>query len=133
MSSRVLVVDDDLQAAKPVISMLASRGYDVRTASDADSAMSSVRLWCPALVIADLKMPLVDGIDLCRRVREIVARPDHRRVRQQRRTDRKSAALDSGADDYLAKPFSAEKLLARVRVALSAKRGDAGGIGARRR
>ena len=57
MSSRVLVVDDDPQAAKLVTSMLASRGYEVRTANDAESAMSSIRARCPALIITDLEMP----------------------------------------------------------------------------
>jgi two-component system KDP operon response regulator KdpE len=117
MSSRVLVVNDDLQASKPVISMLAARGYDVRTTTDADSAISSVRLWCPAVVIADTKIPLVDGIDLCQRVREISQVPI---IVVSGNSDGRSeiGALDSGADDYLAKPFSAETLLARVRVAV---------------
>lgn len=117
MSSRVLLVNDDLQAAKPVTSMLANRGYDVRTTSDADSAISSVRLWCPAVVIADTKMPLVDGINLCQRVREISQVPI---IVVSGNSDGRSeiGALDSGADDYLAKPFSAETLLARVRVAV---------------
>ena len=115
--SSLLIVDDDLRAAKLLTSALASRGYNVRTASDAESAMSSFRACCPALIIADLEMPLIDGIELCRRVRQtsnvpvIVVSSD---------TDSQSevAALDSGADDYIMKPFSIDKLLARVRVAL---------------
>ncbi len=117
MSSRVLVVEDDLHAAKLITSTLASRGYEVRTASNADSAMSSVRAWCPAVIIIDLEMPSVDGLELGRRVREasnvpiIVVSGDH---------DGRSevAALDSGADDYIVKPFNTDTLLARVRVAL---------------
>jgi two-component system KDP operon response regulator KdpE len=117
MSSGVLVVDDDLQAAKPLIGTLASRGYDVRSASDAESAMSSLRAWCPALIIADLEMPLVDGIELCRRVRQISNVPV---IVVSGNADCRSevSALDSGADDFIVKPFSTDTLLARVRVAL---------------
>jgi two-component system KDP operon response regulator KdpE len=116
MSSRVLfVVDHDPHAAKAITSMLASRGYEVRTVSDADSAMSSVRSWCPALVIADTGVP--GDIELCQRVREISNVPI---IVVSSNNDGRSeiAALDSGADDYIVKPFSAETLLARARVAV---------------
>jgi two-component system KDP operon response regulator KdpE len=117
MSSRVLVVDDDPAAAKLLTGLLVSCRYEVRTANDADSAMSSLPAWCPAVIITDLEMPFVDGIELCRRIRRtsnvpiIVTSADG---------DGRSevAALDSGADDYIVKPFSTDTLLARVRVAL---------------
>ena len=119
MSSRapVLVVDDDPQVAKLVTNLLASRGYDVRTASDAESVMSSVRVWRPALIICNLEMPLVDGIELCRRVRQtsnvaIIVVAGHNDVRSE------VAALNSGADDFIVKPVNPENLLARVRSAL---------------
>jgi len=117
MSSRVLVVDDDPQVAKVLMGILVSQGYDGRSASDAESALTSVRVWRPALIITDLEMPQVNGIELCRRVRHTSSVPI---IVISGSTDRRSevAALDSGADDYLAKPFSTDTLLARVRVAL---------------
>jgi two-component system, OmpR family, KDP operon response regulator KdpE len=116
MSLRVLVVVDDPRAATQLTSILARR-YEVRTAGDAESALATLRAWQPALIIADLDIPVVDGVELCRRVRLtsalpiIVVSPD---------ADGSSevAALDSGADDYIKKPFGTEALLARVRVAL---------------
>ena len=119
MSSRVLVqvVDDDPQMSKPLTNLLASRGYDVRMASDAESAMSSVRAWRPALIICNLEMQAVDGIELCRRIRQasnvaIIVVSGNSDVRSE------VAALNAGADDYIVTPFNIENLLARVRVAL---------------
>jgi two-component system, OmpR family, KDP operon response regulator KdpE len=116
MSSRVLVVDDQPQAAKLITSLLSSGGYDVRTASDAESTMSSVRAWHPALIICNLDVPPVDGIELCRRVRQtsnVVV------IVVSGKNDGRSevAALNAGADDYIVKPFNTDNLLARVRVA----------------
>lgn len=117
MSASVLVVDDEPQVARLVTDILASRGYEVRTANEAVSAMASVRGRCPALIITDLEMPDVDGIELCRRVRQtskvpiIVVSGD-----RERRSE--VAALDAGADDYVVKPLIPDALLARVRVAL---------------
>jgi len=118
MSSRVLfVVDDDPHSAKLVTSMLTSRGYEVRTASDAESAMQVVREWRPAVVIADTSLPLVEGIQLCHRVRALSTVPI---IVVSGNNDGRSeiGALDSGADDYILKPFSMETLLARVRAAI---------------
>ena len=71
MSSRVLVqvVDDDPQMSRPLTNLLASRGYDVLMASDAESALSSIRAWRPALIVCNLEMPAVDGIELLAPVR----------------------------------------------------------------
>jgi two-component system KDP operon response regulator KdpE len=117
MRSRVLVVDHDSLDADWLTSLLVSREYDVRAASDADQAMSAVRDWRPAAILTDLELPLVNGIELCRRVRQqsnvpiIVVSGD---------SDARSevAALDAGADDYIGKPFTTERLLARLRAAL---------------
>jgi two-component system, OmpR family, KDP operon response regulator KdpE len=117
MTSRVLVVDDDIQVAKVLTGLLVSRGYDVRTTNGMDSAMSSLRSWRPALILTDLEMPLVDGIELCRRVRQtsnipiIVVSGDN---------DGRSevAALDAGADDYVVRPLNTDTLLARIRGAI---------------
>src|SRR4051812_42677327 len=115
MSARVLVVDDDPQVAQVLMGILVSNGYDGRTASDAESAMSRIRAWRPSLIITDLEMPQVNGIELCRRVRHTSSVPI---IVVSGNSDRRSevAALDAGADDYLAKPLSTDTLLARVRV-----------------
>jgi two-component system KDP operon response regulator KdpE len=117
MSARVLVVDDDPQVANLIASFLARHGYEVRTASDAESAMTSIRARRPALILTDLEMPDMDGIELCRRVRETSNIPI---LVMSGNADCESevAALDAGADDYLVKPFVPERLLARVRVGL---------------
>jgi two-component system KDP operon response regulator KdpE len=88
----------------------------VRATSDAESAMTMLRGWGPALLIADMKLPLANAIDLCRRVREISNVP---LIVVSGSNDRRSeiAALDAGADDYIVKPFSTETVLARVRAA----------------
>jgi len=117
MISRVLVVDDDIQVAKVLTGLLVSRGYEVRTTNDVDSVMSSLRGWYPRVIITDLEMPHMDGIDLCRRVRQTSNVPI---IVVSGNNDGRSevAALDSGADDYIVKPFSTDTLLARVRVAI---------------
>jgi two-component system KDP operon response regulator KdpE len=117
MRSSVLVVDDDPQIAKLVTGILAGRGYDVQTASEAESAMASIAARCPALVITDLEMPGMNGIELCRRVRERSRVPI---IVVSGNTDyqQEVVALDAGADDYLVRPLVADTLLARVRVAL---------------
>jgi len=117
MSTSVLVVDDDLQVTRLVTGILVSRGYEVRTASEAGSAMASIGDRPPALVLTDLDMPGMSGIELCRRVREtsnvpIIIMSGNAECASE------VAALDSGADDYLAKPIVSDRLLARVRVAL---------------
>ncbi len=118
MSLRVLfVVDEDPHAAKVITDMLASRGYDVQAASDAESAVSIVRTWCPDAVIADTTLPLPGGVQLCRRIRAISNVPI---IMVSGNNDGRAeiAALDAGADDYIVKPFGMETLLARVRVAV---------------
>jgi DNA-binding response OmpR family regulator len=93
----VLVVDDDLQVARVVSSILASRGYEVRTASDAESALTIVDAKPPVLILSDLEMPGMDGIELCRRVRETSNVPI---ILMSGNGDCASevAALDAGAD-----------------------------------
>src|SRR5437016_2968320 len=98
MSASVLVVDDDPQVVQLIASFLARRGYEVRTASDAESAMTSIRARRPALILTDLEMPEMDGIELCRRVRETSNIPI---LVMSGNADCESevAALDAGADD----------------------------------
>jgi two-component system, OmpR family, KDP operon response regulator KdpE len=117
MKSSVLVVDDDPLVVKVLASLLINREYEVRTANDADSAMVSVRSGCPDIIITDLVMPEVDGIELCRRIRLTSNVPI---IVVSGNSDGQSevAALDAGADDFIAKPFSTDRLLARMRAVL---------------
>lgn len=114
--SRVLVVDDEPQITRVLKTVLTSQGYQVRTAAEGESALSNFREWLPELVITDLYMPHMDGLELCRRIRAISGVPIIvLSVKGEERT--KVEALDSGADDYVTKPFGIDELLARVRAA----------------
>src|SRR5262245_47196707 len=115
--SRVLVVDDEPQITRVLKTVLSSQGYQVRTAAEGESALSSLNEWHPELVITDLYMPRMNGVELCRRIRAVSAVPIIvLSVKGEERT--KVEALDSGADDYVTKPFGTDELLARVRAAL---------------
>jgi two-component system KDP operon response regulator KdpE len=117
IGSRVLVVDDEPQITRVLRTVLSSQGYQVRTAGEGESAMSSFTEWRPELVITDLYMPRMDGLELCRRIRAVSSVPIIiLSVKGEERT--KVEALDSGADDYVTKPFGIDELLARVRAAL---------------
>ena len=116
-TSRVLVVDDEPQITRVLKTVLSSQGYQVRTAAEAESALTSLNEWHPELVITDLYMPRVNGVELCRRIRAVSTVPIIvLSVKGEERT--KVEALDSGADDYVTKPFGTDELLARVRAAL---------------
>ena len=116
-NSRVLVVDDEPQITRVLKTVLTSQGYQVSTAAEGQAALSSFAEFRPELVITDLYMPHMDGVELCRRIRAISAVPIIvLSVKGEERT--KVEALDSGADDYVTKPFGIDELLARVRAAL---------------
>jgi two-component system KDP operon response regulator KdpE len=116
-ASKVLVVDDEPQITRVLRTVLSSQGYQVRTAAEGESALSNFKEWSPELVITDLYMPHMDGVELCKRIREVSAVPIIvLSVKGEERT--KVEALDSGADDYVTKPFGMEELMARVRAAL---------------
>ncbi|PYR25021.1 MAG: DNA-binding response regulator [Acidobacteria bacterium] len=115
--SRVLVVDDEPQITRVLRTVLTSQGYQVRTAGEGESALLSFNEWRPELVITDLYMPRMDGVELCRRIRAVSSVPIIvLSVKGEERT--KVEALDSGADDYVTKPFGIDELMARVRAAL---------------
>ena len=115
--SRVLVVDDEPQITRALRTVLTSQGYQVRTAGEGESALSNFTEWHPELVITDLFMPHMDGLELCKRIRSVSSVPIIvLSVKGEERT--KVEALDLGADDYVTKPFGIDELLARVRAAL---------------
>jgi len=114
---RILVVDDETQITRVLRTSLSSQGYDIRVANNGDTALEIMKDWTPDLVITDLSMPGMDGLELCRRLRASVQIPILvLSVRGEERT--KVQALDAGADDYVTKPFGIEELLARVRASL---------------
>ncbi len=113
----ILVVDDEPQITRVLRTTLSAQGYDLRVAADGEAALDIVKDWKPDLVITDLAMPNMDGLELCRRLRESSGVPILvLSVRGQERM--KIQALDAGADDYVTKPFNMGELLARVRAQL---------------
>jgi two-component system KDP operon response regulator KdpE len=123
--TKILVVDDDPALVKALRIGLAARGDEVATAHSGTDGITQVALFRPDLVILDLGLPDLDGLEVCRRIREFSSIPivvlsaygdEHRKVE----------ALDGGADDFITKPFGMAELEARLRVALrhSAARGD---------
>jgi two-component system, OmpR family, KDP operon response regulator KdpE len=114
---RILVVDDEPQITRVLRASLTSSGYDVVLARDGVEAFDLFRESAPDLVITDLFMPRMDGIELTRAIRQTADTPIIvLSVREQETM--KVAALDEGADDYVTKPFSMQELLARVRAQL---------------
>ncbi len=114
---KVLVVDDEPQITRVLRHSLSAHGYDVRTAADGISALDTFRDWHPDLIITDLQMSEMGGIEFCREVRKVSTLPIIiLSVKGAEKT--KVQALDAGADDYVTKPFGINELLARVRAAL---------------
>src|SRR5436190_22056363 len=117
---RILVVDDEPQITRVLLRSLTTKGYDVRVAGDGDFALQTFHDWPAELVITDLAMPNMDGLELCRRLRAISEVPIIvLSVRGEEKM--KVEALDAGADDYVTKPFGMDELLARIRAALRRK------------
>ncbi len=114
---RILVVDDEPQITLVLRSGLVKHGYDVRVAAEGESALELFQAWTPHLVVTDLSMPNMNGLELCRRLRTITTAPIIvLSVKGEERI--KVEALDAGADDYVTKPFGMGELVARVRAAL---------------
>ena len=113
----ILVVDDEAQIARVLKTTLSAQGYGIRTAADGIQALQEMTNWPPDLIITDLRMPNMDGLELCRKVRTQSQIPIIVLSVKGEETI-KVAALDAGADDYVTKPFGVNELLARVRAAL---------------
>ena len=114
---KILIVDDEPQITRVLRHVLASPGYSTKTAADGEAALAIFEDWQPDLVITDLQMPKLDGLGLCRSLRAVSSTPI---IVLSVTNDEESIveALDTGADDYVVKPFSSGELLARVRSAL---------------
>jgi two-component system response regulator MprA len=114
-TGRVLVVEDDAEIADVLRRTLRQEGHEVRSAGDGVAALEVAEDFVPDLVILDLGLPKLDGVEVCRRLRSsgdvsiliLTARTQ---------TDDRVVGLDSGADDYLVKPFERKELLARMRA-----------------
>ncbi|HTW60174.1 MAG TPA: response regulator transcription factor [Terracidiphilus sp.] len=117
MPDRILVIDDEAQITRVLRAALSAQGYDVRTANDPEEGLQVYRDWPPDLVITDLMMPGISGVEVCRAIRARGSTPVLvLSVREHERS--KVEALDAGADDYVTKPFGIQELLARVRAHL---------------
>lgn len=124
---KILVIDDEPQITRVLKSSLIAHRYDVRTAADGDSGLDLFRDFHPDLVITDLSMPEMNGIEVCRQIRAISEVPIIvLSVRGEERT--KVEALDAGADDYVTKPFGIDELLARIRAAFRRAPDDKRGV-----
>jgi two-component system, OmpR family, KDP operon response regulator KdpE len=118
MPGRILVIDDEPPITRVLRAALSAQGFDVRTANDPEEGLRTFREWPPDLVITDLMMPGLSGVEVTRAVRQhaastpviVLSVRDHERS--------KVEALDAGADDYVTKPFGIQELLARVRAHL---------------
>ena len=118
VTMRVLVVDDDQDVRDSLRRSLAFEGYTVTTAADGEEALAAVAADVPDVIVLDLQMPRLDGLETCRRLRE---RGDDVAVLMLTARDGtrdRVTGLDAGADDYLPKPFALEELFARLRALL---------------
>jgi two-component system, OmpR family, KDP operon response regulator KdpE len=115
--ARILVVDDEIEILRALQRSLTAHGFDVSTATTGEDALEAIVHYRPDLMLLDLGLPGISGLEVCRRVRAQSNLPII--VLSVKDTERdKVLALDLGADDYVSKPFGMNEVLARVRVAL---------------
>lgn len=115
--AHILLVDDEVSIQRAMTPLLRSQGYDVSVAATGRDALDAVSRDRPDLIILDLGLPDMNGVDVCRAVREQAETPIL--ILSARGTEKdKVSALDQGADDYVTKPFGTDELMARVRAAL---------------
>jgi two-component system, OmpR family, KDP operon response regulator KdpE len=123
MPPRILIVDDEPSLLATIAPLLRSRGYDVTTAMSGRAAIEAAERDRPDLIVLDLGLPDVDGVEVCRAIREQSTTPIVVLSARGAESD-KVRALDIGADDYVTKPFGAEELTARIRAALRRTEGS---------
>jgi two-component system, OmpR family, response regulator MprA len=114
----ILVVDDDAPIRRMLERTLGAEGYDVVSASDGGSALAAIEASAPDLVVLDVAMPGVGGLDVCRRLRSRGLDLPILLLTARDGVPERVAGLDAGADDYVVKPFAADELLARIRALL---------------
>jgi two-component system KDP operon response regulator KdpE len=117
LGSSILLVEDDPSLREIIATALTARGYEVDVAGDGRTALERAAIKEPDLVILDLGLPDIDGVEVCRELRRWLFSPILV-LSADGDNERKVAALDEGADDYVTKPFSMSELLARIRVGL---------------
>lgn len=120
---KILVVEDERKLARYLELELTHEGYEIRTAPDGRAALKTHEEWPCDLIILDLMLPELSGIEVCRRIRQKDSVPIIMLTAKDDVSD-KVMGLDMGADDYMTKPFAIEELLARIRVALKRHAGD---------
>jgi two-component system, OmpR family, alkaline phosphatase synthesis response regulator PhoP len=123
MPKKILLVDDEPEILEICRDYLKASGYDVVTAKDGREGLSTFRREKPDLIVLDLMMPEMDGLDVCRAIRRESNVPIIMLTARVEETD-KLIGLEIGADDYITKPFSPRELVARVRVVLRRVSGD---------
>jgi two-component system response regulator MprA len=124
MSARVLIADDDRAIRDSLTRALGLEGYDVVQAIDGNSALSLIESAQPDVAILDVMMPNIDGLTVCRVLRAERNRLPVLMLTARTETPDRVAGLDAGADDYLAKPFDLDELLARLRALLRRTKND---------
>ena len=117
MGARILIVDDEPNILGTVAPLLRARGYEVFSAMSGRAGLESLERDKPDLIVLDLGLPDMDGVEVCRQIRETLNVPILVLSARGAEGD-KVGALDAGADDYVTKPFGAEELLARIRASL---------------
>ena len=117
VSPRILVVDDEKMVTEVVERYLQREGYDVAVARDGLEALRIAREWSPDLLLLDLMLPGIDGLEVCRQLRQETELPIIMLTARGEETDR-VVGLELGADDYMVKPFSPRELVARVKAVL---------------
>jgi two-component system response regulator MprA len=125
---RILVVDDDLAVSRSIDRALRLEGYEVDTVASGGEALEAVAMSPPDALVLDLQLPDIDGLAVCRRIREAGDDTPILMLTARHGIDDRVQGLDAGADDYLVKPFALEELLARLRALLRRRFEGEGGV-----
>lgn len=123
MSKKILIVDDEPKIVEICSDYLKAANFDVVSAQDGRNGLTRFQLEKPDLVILDLMLPSMDGLDVCREIRKVSTTPIIMLTARVEESD-KLVGLELGADDYITKPFSPRELVARVRTVLRRVQGD---------